>query len=100
MMNPTSKGSSLLMPRIILTVSIIAVSVTSYYFITTTSNVLLLSSNLSKITSNQRTLCNQVINSMAADNLGGKLEGLQLEKTLANFVQSQTLFSKADSILN
>ncbi|MEP6683100.1 MAG: PAS domain S-box protein [Parafilimonas sp.] len=100
MKSVTSKDNSLLIPRIILTVSIVAVSVMSFYFITTTSNVLLLSSYLSKITSKQRTLCQQVINSIAADNIGGKLEGPPLEKTLENFVQSQTSFSKTDSILN
>jgi PAS domain S-box-containing protein len=100
MKSATSKGKSLLLPRIVLTVSIVAVSVVSFYFITTASNVLLISSYLSKITSKQRTLCQQVINSMAADNLGGKLDGLPLEKTLNNFVQSQKSFSKTDSIFS
>ena len=88
------------MPRIVLTVSIVAVSIVSFYFISTTSNVLLLSSYLSKITSKQRTLCSQIINSMAADNLGGKLKGAPLEKTLKDFVNSEVSFSKTDSVLN
>ena len=88
------------MPRIVLTVSIVAVSIVSFYFISTTSNVLLLSSYLSKITSKQRTLCSQIINSMAANNLVGKLEGPPLEKTLKDFVNSEVSFSKTDSVLN
>jgi len=93
-------SNSLLIPRIIITVSIIAISIISYYFITRTGNVLSVSRSIGKITSNQRTLCSQVINSIAADNIGGKLEGPPLEESLAKFTKSDTLFFKTDSTLN
>ena len=92
--------NSLLLPRVILTVSIIVISIVSYYFITGTSNILQLSSRIGEITGNQRTLCSQVINSIAADNIGGRLEGPPLEKTLDEFVKSDTLFFKTSSTLN
>ncbi len=94
------KTHPMLIPRIVLTASLIAISVISYYFINHTSNVLELSSRISHITGNQRTLCSQVINSIAADNIGGKLEGAPLNKTLDKFVRSQALFFKTDSMLN
>lgn len=99
MKTPANTRNSLLIPRIILTLSIIAISIVSFYFITGTSNLLQISSRIGEITSKQRTLCSQVINSIAADNIGGKLEGPPLEKTLSEFVKSDTLFSKTDSIL-
>jgi PAS domain S-box-containing protein len=99
-MKASGASNSLLIPRIILTVSIIAISIVSYYFITRTSNVLSVGRHIAEITSNQRTLCSQVINSIAADNIGGRLEGPPLDETLDKFAKSDTLFYKTDSILN
>jgi PAS domain S-box-containing protein len=97
---PESTSNTLLFPRIILTVSIIAISIVSYYFITRTSNVLSVGREINKIASRQRTLCSQVVNSIAADNIGGKLEGPPLEETLTKFTKGSASFFKTDSILN
>ncbi len=84
-------------PRIILALSIITLSLISYFLISTSTNALLLNSAVTKLTTRQRTLSQQIINSLAADNLEGKEEGPAIQTSINNFTSLEKDFLNGDS---
>ena len=99
-MKNSNDRKPLLVPCIVFTLSIIFLSITSYYLITSSTDVFLHNSTLTKLTGKQRMLSQQIINSLAADNLEGKLEGPPLMTMLKNFTQSQKLLAEQKGYVN
>ncbi len=88
------------MPRIILTLSIIGLLIMSYFLISTSTNALLLNSAVTHLTNKQRTLSQQIINSLAADNLEGKEEGASIQTSISNFTSLEKYFLNGDRAMD
>ena len=90
----------LFMPRIILAISIVGLSIISYFLISTSTNALLLNSAVTRFTNRQRTLSQQIINALAADNLEGKEEGTSIQTSINNFTNLENYFLHGDSAMD
>jgi hypothetical protein len=100
-MKPLRKRTNVLfMPFMIMTISIITLSLLSYFLVTASGDALRLNTNVIKIISRQRSLSQEIVNSIAADNLEGKLTGPPLRGTINSFSHLQVIFLHGDSSLD
>ena len=97
---PFKQRHPLLLPLGGMTITILLLFLLSYFFTITSSNKLNLNAAVIRITATQRALSQQVINSLAADNLGSQVPGPPLDSVLYSFNQLQHLLLYGDKNLN
>jgi signal transduction histidine kinase len=95
---PFKQKHPLLRPLSIMTVSIILLFLLSYLFIVSASNKLNMDAATMKVIATQRSLSQQIVNSIAADNLEGEISGPPLDSLMNSFTQLQhdLLYGNAD----
>ncbi len=83
-----------------MTISILILLLLSCFFIVTSSNRLKLNAAVMKVTATQRSLSQQIVNYIAADNLEGHVSGLSLDSLIHSFTQLQQVLLYGDKSLN
>ena len=97
---PFKQRHPLLRPLAGMTISIILLFLLSYFFIVSSSNKLNLDAAAMKIISTQRSLSQQIINSIAADNLEGQISGPPLDSLTTAFTNLQHVLLYGNANLN
>ena len=97
---PFKQRHPLLRPLAGMTISIIVLFLLSFFFIVTSSNKLNLDAAATKIISTQRSLSQQIINSIAANNLEGRLSGPPLDSLINAFNNLQHVLLYGNANLN
>lgn len=83
---PWKQRHVLLGPLAVITVSILILLLLSFWFIVDSSNNFKLNAAIMKITATQRSLSQQIINSIASDNLEGEISGPPLNELTDSLV--------------
>ena len=96
---PFKQRHPLLRPLAGMTISIILLFLLSYFFIVSSSNKLNMDAAAMKIISTQRSISQQIINSIAADNLEGQISGPPLDSLINAFTRLQHVLLYGDSTL-
>lgn len=97
---PFKQRHPLFKPLAVMTISILGLFSLSYFLIINSSNKLNLNAAVLKIASMQRSLSQQITNSIAADNLEGQLLELPLDSLLASFGNLQNILLNGNKNLN
>lgn len=97
---PFKQRHPLMRPLAVMTVSIIVLFLLSFLFIISSSKKLNLDAAVTKIISTQRSLSQQIINSIAADNLEEQISGPTLDSLTNAFSSLQHVLLYGDANLN
>lgn len=97
---PFRQRHPLFFPLTAMTVSILALFLLSYYIIISSSNKLNINATVLKIVTRQRSLSQEIINSIAADNLEGQIWGPSLDSLINSFHDLQLNLMNGNSDLN
>jgi len=97
---PFRQRHPLFFPLTAMTVSILALFLLSYYIIISSSNKLNINATVLKIVTRQRSLSQEIINSIAADNLEGQIWGPSLDSLINSFHALQLNLINGNSDLN
>ena len=97
---PFKQRHPLMRPLAVMTISIIVLFLLSFLFIISSSKKLNLDAAATKIISTQRSLSQQIINSIAADNLEGQISGPPLDSLTNAFNSLQHVLLYGDANLN
>src|SRR5689334_18847359 len=97
---PFRQRHPLFFPLTAMTVSILALFLLSYYIIISSSNKLNINATVLKIVTRQRSLSQEIINSIAADNLEGQIWGPSLDSLINSFHDLQLNLINGNSDLN
>jgi len=97
---PFKQRHPLFRPLAAMTASILCLFILSYFLVITSSDKLNLNASILKIASSQRSLSQEMTNSIAADNLEGEISGLPLDSLMNIFKQQQNILLRGNSDLN
>lgn len=97
---PFKQRHTLLRPLAGMTISILSLFLLSYFFIINSSARLNLNASVTKIAAQQRSLSQQIVNSIAADNLEGELVEVPLDSLTHVLSQLQSVLLNGNSHLN
>ncbi len=93
------KSNTLFPATAIVTLSIVALSVLSQYLIGVSLNEMKSDARLIHVAENQRILSHQIVNELAADNLGGILAAIPVDTLAAQFVYFHKVLKTGDDML-
>jgi len=87
---PFKQRHPLVRPLTAMTVSILILFSLSYFFVTSSSDALTVDTEIIRITSTQKSLSQQIINTIAANNLNAQIDGPSLDSLIDSFKKLET----------